>query len=94
MAVHSLATVSLTTSAAALSSTSIKANWVQIQGSSLTGAARVGDSTITSSKGAIISSTGDSQFFPALGNANAYDLSSIYVLGTASDTLAVTYNTA
>ena len=93
MAVHSLASVVLGATAAPLSATSIRANWVQVQGSALTGAARIGDSTVSSTKGAILSSTGDSQFFPPLGNANAYDLSSIYVLGTASDTLAVTYNT-
>ena len=93
MAIHSLASVVLSTTATPLSATSVRANWVQVQGSALTGAARVGDSTVSSTKGAILSSTGDSQFFPALGNANAYDLSAIYVLGTASDTLAVTYNT-
>ena len=91
--IHQLSSVVLSTSATPLSATSVRANWVQVQGSALSGAARIGDSTISSTKGAILSSTGDSQFFPPLGNANAYDLSSIYVLGTASDTLAVTYNT-
>lgn len=91
--VHALATVTLTATATQLSTTSKKATWVQITGSSLSGTARIGDSTLTSTTGATLAATGDTQFFPAHGNANAYDLSAIYVLGTPGDTLQVTYNT-
>jgi len=90
--VHSLPDVTISATATALSATSIKANWVQIQGQSLSGAARVGDSQISTVRGAILGSTGDAQFFPAAGNSNAYDLSTIYIIGTASDKAAVIYN--
>ncbi len=93
MAVHSLPDQTLTASAVALSATSIKACWLQVQGVTLTGAARVGDSLITSSRGAKMLSAGDSQFFPTQGNANAYDLSTIYVLGTPGDTVSILYDT-
>ncbi len=90
--VHSLADVTISTTATALSNTSVKANWVQIQGQGLSGAARIGDSLITTSRGAILASTGDSQFFPPVGNSNSYDLSTIFILGTANDKAAVIYN--
>lgn len=90
--VHSLADVTISATPTALSNTSVKANWVQFQGQSLSGAARVGDSLISTSRGAIVQSTGDSQFFPPVGNTNSYDLSTIYIVGTASDKMAVVYN--
>lgn len=90
--VHSLPDVTISATATALSATSVKANWVQIQGQSLSGTARVGDSLVSATRGGILASTGDSQFFPAAGNANSYDLSTIYIIGTASDKAAVIYN--
>ena len=93
MALHSIADVTLTATATALSSTSVRCAWVQVQAKSLSAAARIGDSLISTSRGGIINQTGDYQFAPTLGNANAYDLSSIYVLGTQGDTVAVLYDT-
>lgn len=90
--VHSLEDVTIAATATALSSTSVKANWVQIQGQSLSGVARIGDSLISTSRGAILQSTGDAQFLPPVGNTNSYDLSTIYIIGTASDKAAVIYN--
>jgi cytoskeletal protein RodZ len=90
--VHSLPDVTISATATALSATSVKANWVQVQGQALSGAARVGDSLISTTRGALMASTGDSQFFPPSGNSNAYDLSTIYIIGTASDKAAVVYN--
>lgn len=93
MAVNSIADVTLTATATALSTTSKKAAWVQVQAKTLTGQARIGDSLISTSRGGIINATGDYQFMPTQGNANAYDLSTIYVLGTPGDILAVLYDT-
>lgn len=93
MAVQSLADKTLTASAVALSTSSIKAAWVQVQGVTLTGTARVGDANITASRGATLLSAGNAQLFPAQGNANAYDLSTIYVLGTAGNVVSILYDT-
>ena len=91
--VNTLADVTLSTTATALSATSIRAAWVQIQGVTLTGQARVGDSKITTTRGGVLVAAGDAQFFPTQGNANAYDLSTIFVLGTNGDKVAVLYDT-
>ena len=94
MALHTLPDKTLTAAAVALSpGVSIRASWVQVQANSFSGVARIGDSTITSARGAIITSGGDSQFGPTLGNANAYDLSDIYILGPPGDTISLLYNT-
>jgi hypothetical protein len=91
--IHTLDDVTLSATATALSATSIKATWVQVQGVTITGTARIGDSNITSTRGATILSAGGSQFLPSHGNANMYDLSTIYVLGTLNDKVSVLYNT-
>jgi hypothetical protein len=93
MALQSLPDKTLTALPVALSATSKKAAWVQVQANSLAGAARIGDRNITASRGGIIASGGDYQFSPTLGNANAYDLSDIYVLGTPGDTIAILFDT-
>jgi len=93
MAVNTLADKTITASAVALSTTSIKANWVILSGQSLAGAARVGDSLISTTRGAIIPSTGSVVTFPPMGNSNSYDLSTLYVIGTANDKLAICYGT-
>lgn len=74
-----------------LSSTSIRACWVQIQSASGNASARVGDSAITSTRGGLIAAGGDYQFIPTAGNANLYDLSAIYILGTTGNTFPVVY---
>ena len=91
--VHSLPDITLSTTATAISATSVKCVWVQVQGSNLTGQARVGDSQISTTRGAVMMSSGDAQFYPAQGNANSYDLSTIYVLGTNGDKVSVIYDT-
>ena len=94
MALKTLPDQVLTAAPVALSTgASIRAAWVQVQANSLNGAARIGDRNITASRGGIIASGGDAQFGPTLGNANAYDLSDIYVLGTPGDTVAILYDT-
>lgn len=91
--VNTIADVVLTTTATKLSSTSVRANWVLLSGKALAGAARVGDSSISTSRGGVIPTTSSTLLFPPSGNTNAYDLSTIYALGTANDTLAVCYGT-
>ena len=91
--VNTLADVTITATATALSATSIRANWVQIQGKTITAAARVGDSLISSTRGAMIPSANSILLFPSVGNTNCYDLSTIYIIGTANDVAAVCYNT-
>jgi len=93
MALVSLADVTISATATKLSATSIKANWVLIYGQALAGAARVGDSSISTTRGGIIPSTNTSLLLPSVGNTNSYDLSAIYILGTANDKAAVIYNT-
>lgn len=93
MALQTLPDKVLTAAPVALSTTSKKAAWVQVQANSFSGVARIGDRNITSSRGGIISSGGDYQFSPTLGNANGYDLSDIYVLGTPGDTVAILFDT-
>jgi hypothetical protein len=92
--VHSLGDITSTGALAALSQTSIRAVWVQIQSKTGNSAsnARVGDSLITSTRGAILV-PGTAQFFPTCGNANTYDLSTIYILGQSNDVFEVIYHT-
>lgn len=92
--VHSLPDITSTGALAALSTTSVRAVWVQIQSSISNSAsnARVGDGSITASRGAILS-PGGAQFFPTCGNANTYDLSTIFILGQNNDVFEVIYHT-
>ena len=93
--VHSLPDVTgVTGTLVVLSATSQKANWVSIQANGTpTGAARVGDSSISSTRGGIIPATAAAYwFFPTAGNSNQYDLSNIYILATTGDKFAVIYN--
>jgi hypothetical protein len=94
MAILSLPDVTATTNSnVALSSTSVLANWVQVQASSNNSAtARIGDGNISATRGAIISASG-SQFAPPAASTNQYDLSQIFIRGTTSDTFQVIYNT-
>lgn len=90
--VKTIADVTATTGTpVALSATSVKACWVQIQSASGNASARVGDSAITSSRGGLLAAGGDYQFIPTAGNANLYDLSAIYILGTTGNTFPVVY---
>lgn len=92
--IHSLEDVSATTSTnVALSSTSIQANWVQIQSPTGNTASRIGDGSISATRGATIAG-GNSQFFPAAGVTNPYDLSQIYIRGTTGEKFNVIYNVA
>lgn len=93
MALGSLPDVTLTSTATALSATSIKAAWVQIQPLTFTGNIRTGDRNITSTRGAVVSNSGY-QFMPTQGNANAYNLNDIYILSSVpGDTVAILYDT-
>jgi len=92
--VHSLPDITSTGALAALSATSVRAVWVQIQsktGNNAAGA-RVGDSLISSSRGALLLPAGV-QLFPTCGNANTYDLSTIYLLANSGDVFEVIYHT-
>lgn len=72
---------------------SIKACWVQFQVTGASGVtARVGDSLVTTSRGAKILD-GGFQFMPTAGNANSYNLSNLYYNVGSGDTLTVTYDT-
>ena len=94
MALHTLADMSLTTSPQPLSSTSVRAAWVSIQAQTAAGTIRVGDKNISSTRGGIIFVVQGYFFHPTLGNANAYDLSDIYVLSSnAGDKVAILYDT-
>jgi len=90
--VHSLADITNNGTATALSTTSQKANWVSIQGKTVATTARVGDSLISSSRGALITGTNGYFFWPTGGNSNQYDLKDIYILGTNNDVFTVLYN--
>ena len=91
--VHSLPDQTLTSSPVALSATSIRACWVQVQPITFTGNIRMGDNLITATRGALVSNSGY-QFYPTQANANAYDLSTIYVLSSVpGDTIAILYDT-
>ncbi len=93
MAIQTLADVTITATAAKLSATSVKANWVLVYGQSLAGAARIGDSNVSTTRGGIIAATNGSLLLPSVGNTNCYDLSAIYIVGTANDKAAIIYNT-
>lgn len=92
--VHSLPDVTSTGVLAVLSNTSVRACWVQIQSNSANNAAgaRVGDSVISSTRGAILL-PGGSQFYPPCANANSYDLSTIFLLANNADVFEIIYHT-
>jgi hypothetical protein len=92
--VHSLPDLTATTGTLVpLSATSQKATWVSIQaGPTSTANARVGDSSITSTRGGIITMGSGYFFYPTAGNTREYDLSNIYVLGTTGDKFAILYD--
>lgn len=93
MALHTLADVTIATTRAALSATSVKANWIILGGITVASASiRVGDVNVTTTRGAAIAAAG-SLIFPPAGNSNIYDLSEIYVVGTSNDKLSVLYST-
>lgn len=91
--IHTMATIVGDGAAHPLSLTPIKATWVQLQ-APLTNVAqaRVGDSLTSSARGATIPASGF-QFAPSHGNANMYNLDSIYYYLANGDTLDVVYNT-
>jgi hypothetical protein len=91
--IHTLADVTVSATATAISATSIRANWVLMQGVTISATARIGDSSITTTRGATMGAAKDAVSFPPCGNTNVYDLSTIYVLGTASDKISVLYGT-
>ena len=93
MALHQITDVTITATATAISSTSVRASTVILQAISLAGTARVGDSTVTTTSGLALQTTKDTIILPPLGNTRTYDLSTIYVIGTANDKMAVSYNT-
>ena len=95
--VNTIADVTVAATRAALSSTSVRAAWVNIQASKSGGnsaVVRVGDVNVTTARGGIVPvAIGSSLLLPPCGNANAYDLNGIYVIGTANDTISVIYET-
>lgn len=91
--IHTLADVTVTATPTALSATSVRAAWVQIQAISISAEIRIGDQNITTTRGSKLLSALDAQFFPALGVCNSYDLSTIYIVGTQNDTVSVLYDT-
>lgn len=95
--VHTLADKTISATASALSSTSVAAAWVNIQASKAAGntaVVRVGDLSVSTSRGGIVATTiGSSLLLPSCGNANVYNLNEIYVIGTAGDTVAISYGT-
>ena len=91
--IHSLPDITGTGSSVQLSSTIIKANWVQVQAISGNSAAvRLGDSGVSSTEGAVIAATGG-QFAPPAGNTNCYNLADIWVLIGSGDKIAICYST-
>jgi hypothetical protein len=90
--VHSLADITNTGVATPLQTTSQKANWVSVQGKTVATTARVGDSLISSTRGALITGTNGYFFWPTAGNTNQYDLKDIYIFGTNGDVFSVIYN--
>ena len=91
--IHSLATITGDGATHALSASAVKASWVQIQAPSTNSAAvRVGDSNTSSTRGATVAA-GGFQFAPSHGNANMYDLNTIYYYAETGDEIDVIYNT-
>jgi hypothetical protein len=76
-----------------LSATSIKAKWFQVQLVSSTAGVRLGDASILAGSRGILIADGGAQFSPPAPAEPTlfYDLSSIYVIGTAGDVVAVNY---
>lgn len=93
MALHQLADVTITPTPTALSATSIRASSIILQGISLSGTCRIGDSAVTTSSGLALFTTKDTVYLNPLGNTRSLDLSTIFVVGTQSDKLGVSYNT-
>lgn len=90
--VHTTADVTITTTGVsqAIQATSKNVTWVYIQSPTGNASARVGDSTTTSSRGYILTAT-NACYLPPCGVAAPYDLSQIFINGTATQSFAITY---
>lgn len=93
--VHSLADIAGNSANQRLSATSVPCNWWQVQASGTqTSDIRVGDSLISSTRGAIIfAGSNGAQFAPPAGNTNCYNLNDVFVLVQTGDKVAVVYST-
>ena len=73
-----------------LSATSVKAVWINLFASGTT--IRVGDSSVSATRGVPVSTTGSPTQIPRCDfNQGGYDLSKVYVFGTGGDKVSITY---
>lgn len=91
MQIYSLADVTLGAAATPLTATSQLCKWFQVVGITVATTARIGDASVTATRGAPLYS-GGSQFSPPVADANnPYDLATVNIIGTAGDTVSVIY---
>ena len=90
--VHTLADVTIASTGVsqALQTTSKNVSWVRIQSPTGNTTGRVGDSNTTSTRGYILLAATE-LFLPPCGNTANYDLSQIFINGTATQSFPVTY---
>jgi len=90
--VHTTADVTIASTGVnqALQTTSKNVTWVYIQSPTGNTTCRVGDTNITATRGYILVAT-NALYLPPCGNTANYDLSQIFINGTATQSFAVTY---
>lgn len=92
--VHSVADITPNGSATAIASSRTPCNWLIVSApSGNTGAIRVGDSSVSASRGAIVEK-GFSTTLWAIGDTQYLDLAQVYVFGASgSDKCGILYGT-